>query len=57
MKTYQVEIRYTAYVNYFIEAISPEDAEQQAWVRVHANPSEAMRLGEWECLEVEEVTE
>jgi len=54
MKTYQVEIRYTAYANYTIEADSPEDAEVQAWAEVNADPDHAMSHGEWECLDVEE---
>ena len=57
MKTYQVEIRYTAYANYTIEAESPEDAEVQAWADVNSDPDHVMSLGEWECLEVDEVTE
>jgi hypothetical protein len=56
MKTYEIEIRYTAYANYVIEADSPEEAERQAWADVNSDPDHAMSLGEWECLEVEEVT-
>jgi hypothetical protein len=56
MKTYEIEIRYTAYANYVIEADSPEEAERQAWADVNLDPDHAMSLGEWECLEVEEAT-
>jgi len=56
MKTYQVEIRYTAYANYTLEANSAADAEKQAWAQVHADPDHAHEYGEWECLDVEEVT-
>ena len=49
MKTYEIEIRYTAYANYVIEADSPEEAERQAWADVNSDPDHAMSLGEWEC--------
>ena len=55
MKTYEIEIRYTAYAIYTIEADSPEAAEAQAWAKVEANPEEAMRLGKWETMEVEQL--
>jgi hypothetical protein len=57
MKTYQVEIRYTAFANYTIEAASKADAQAQAWAEVNADPDHAMSYGEWELMSIEnEVT-
>ena len=55
MKTYEIEIRYTAYSNQTIEAASAKEAEALAWAAIEANPDLAHQYGEWECLDVEEV--
>ena len=57
MKTYAVEIKYTAFANYIIEAKSKEDAEEQAWAEVNADSDHAISYGDWELMSIsEEVT-
>lgn len=55
VKTYQVEIRYTVYHNFTIEADNEEQAEVKAWALIEADTEAASGYGEWECLDVEEV--
>jgi len=55
MKTFEVEIRYTAYANYTVEAVDMADAQKQVWAQIDANPERVHEYGEWECLDVEEV--
>ena len=54
MKTYAVEIRYTAFANYIIEAKDEEDAEDQAWAEVNADLDHASSYGDWELMSIEE---
>ena len=54
MKTYKIALKYIAYAHYEIEADSPEDAEAQAWVEVHADPDHAISYGEWTTDSIEE---
>jgi hypothetical protein len=54
MKIYTVEIRYTAFANYTIEATSKADAEAQAWAEIDADPDHAMSYGEWELMSIEQ---
>mgnify|MGYP003656018411 CR=1 FL=1 len=51
MKTYHVTLVYTSYAYYQIEADSEDAAQAQAWARTHEE-----NYGEWEVLDVEEVT-
>ena len=53
MKTYAVEIRYTAFSNYIIEAKDEKDAEDQAWAEVDADPDYASNYGDWELMSIE----
>ena len=55
MKTFEVEIRYTAYANYTVEAVDMADAQKQVWAQIDANPERVHEYGEWECLDVEEI--
>lgn len=54
MKTYTVEIRYTAFANYTIEAKNKKDAEAQAWAEVIADSDHATSYGDWELMSIEE---
>lgn len=54
MKTYQVEIRYTAFANYTLEATSKADAEAQAWAEILADSDHASSYGEWELMSIEQ---
>jgi len=54
MKTYAVEIKYTAFANYTIEAKNEEDAEAQAWGEVNADQDHAISYGNWELMSIEE---
>ena len=54
MKTYAVEIRYTAFSNYIIEAKDEKDAEDQAWAEVNADLDYASNYGDWELMSIEE---
>ena len=53
MKTYAVEIKYTAFANYTIEAKNEEDAEAQAWAEVNADLDHAISYGDWELMSIE----
>jgi len=39
VKTYQIELKRTSYVNLTIEAKSQEDAEAQAWAEIESGES------------------
>jgi hypothetical protein len=54
MKTYAVEIRYTAFAHYTIEAKDEEDAEAQAWAEVNSDSDQAISYGNWELMSIEE---
>lgn len=54
-KTYQVELKYTSYVMYEIEANSKEDAENKAWDRLENDSDYRGHYGEWDINLIEEV--
>lgn len=55
MKTYQVELKYEAYVLYEISADSKEEAESKAWVRLQDDDG-GLPYGEWQRHSVSEIT-
>jgi hypothetical protein len=55
MKTYQVELRRTSYVNLTVEADSLEAAEDAAWLELQTNDYKDWDA-DWALSEIEEVT-
>jgi len=55
MKTYQVELRRTSYVNLTVEADSFEAAEDAAWLELQTCDYDDS-YGDWSLSEIEEVT-
>jgi hypothetical protein len=53
MKTYQIELKRTSFVNVEVEAANPEEAEAQAW---RAIESRHFSDAEWNLWSIEEVT-
>lgn len=54
MKTYHVELKRVSYVNYEVEANTPEEAEDKAWKMLETDDfykSDAY----WDCESIEEV--
>jgi hypothetical protein len=54
MKTYQIELKRTSYVNLTIEAANEEDAEAQAWKQVEADYYRDDGAWEIESIELDE---
>ena len=54
MKTYQIELKRTSYVNLTIEAANEEDAEAQAWKQVEADYYRDDGAWEIETIELDE---
>lgn len=54
MKTFEVEMKYTAYVIVTVEAEDKEEAERLAWHELDSNGS-TDRGGDWELESIEEV--
>lgn len=56
MKTYQVELKRTSYVNLTIEAESQEDAEAQAWAEIESGESYGISDdADWSLNQIEEL--
>ena len=56
MKTYQVELKRTSYVNLTIEAESQEDAEAQAWAEIESGESYGISDdADWNLNHIEEL--
>lgn len=56
MKTFQVAIRYEAWVNYEVQANNKEDAIEKAWHKFEHNPPEP-EYGDWTVESTHEVKE
>lgn len=56
MKTYEVELRYTAYTTITIEANSQEEAEAIAWQELATDGSYRSDYGDWQLESIEETT-
>ena len=57
MKTYQIELKRTSYVNLTIEAQSQEDAEAQAWAEIESGESYGISDdADWNLNYIEELT-
>jgi hypothetical protein len=54
MKTYQVTLKRESYVNYVIEAATPEQAEELAWQELERDDYQEKRDANWDCDSVEE---
>lgn len=52
MKKYEVELQYTSYVVYTVEASSPEEAEDKAWKELDNDARSG--YGEWILASIEE---
>ena len=48
MKTYQIELKRTSYVNLTVEAESVEEAEQLAWDELQSDGSYGLTYADWE---------
>jgi hypothetical protein len=53
MKTYQVELKRTSYVNITVEADSVEEAEQLAWDELQSDGSYGLTYADWEIESIE----
>ena len=54
MKTYQVELRRTSYVNLTVEAADPQAAEDAAWLELQTSDYKDWDA-DWTLSEIEEV--
>ena len=52
MKTYEVELQYTSYVIYTVEADNEKDAEDKAWKELDKDYNHG--YGEWMLSSIEE---
>ena len=55
MKNYIVELRYTVYKQYELQAESFEQAEALAWQEQEKDAGTIESCGEWECDSIEEL--
>jgi hypothetical protein len=55
MKTYEVELKRTSYVNILVEADSLEEAELLAWAKLETFDQDEQDAS-WECESIEEWT-
>ena len=53
MKTYQVELKRTSYVNITVEAESVEEAEELAWDELQSDGSYGLTYADWEIESIE----
>jgi len=53
MKTYQIELKRTSYVNLTVEAESVEEAEQLAWDELESDGSYGLNYADWEIESIE----
>jgi hypothetical protein len=53
MKTYQIELKRTSYVNITVEAESVEEAEQLAWDELRSDGSYGLTYADWEIESIE----
>jgi hypothetical protein len=54
MKTYHVTLKRESYINYEVEADTPEQAEEKAWVMLEHDDYHKKEDANWECDSVEE---
>lgn len=57
MKSFNVELKYTSYVLYSVEANTKEEAEDKAWDMLNDDTAFKERIGNWEMNNVQEVKE
>ena len=57
MKRYIVELRYTSYTQFEVEAKSYEQAEELAWKHLEQVADSIEPCGDWTCDSIEEVEE
>lgn len=57
MKSFNVELKYTSYVLYSVEANTKEEAEDKAWEMLNDDAAFKERIGNWEMNNVQEVKE
>jgi hypothetical protein len=55
MKTYQVTLKRESYVNYVVEAATPEQAEELAWQELERDDYQEKRDANWDCDSIDEV--
>jgi hypothetical protein len=53
MKTYQIELKRTSYVNLTVEADSVEEAEELAWDELQSDGSYGLTYADWEIESIE----
>ena len=53
MKTYQIELKRTSYVNITVEADSVEEAEELAWDELQSDGSYGLTYADWEIESIE----
>jgi hypothetical protein len=54
MKTYHVTLKRESYINYVVEAATPEQAEELAWQTLEHDDYHKKEDANWECDSVEE---
>ena len=54
-KTYEVEVRYTAYTTITVEADNEDEAERLAWRELELDGGERSNYGHWTLESVEEI--
>jgi hypothetical protein len=54
MKTYHVTLKRESYVNYTVQANTPEQAEELAWQELERDDYQEKRDANWDCDSVEE---
>ncbi len=55
MKKYEVELQYTSFVIYTVEANSETEAEDKAWIELEKDPKHG--YGEWLLASIQETEE
>jgi hypothetical protein len=53
MKTYQIELKRTSYINVTVEANNVEEAEQLAWDELQSDGSYELTYADWEIESIE----
>jgi hypothetical protein len=57
MKTYEVELKRTAYVIIRVEAENEDDAEGKAWDELRSDGSYGLNYGEWDLESIQDMDE
>ena len=56
MNTYMVELEYTGYITYIVEAKDRREAEDKAWEMLNNDDDYAGRSGDWDVHSVQQLS-